>query len=298
MYATGFTDGSLEDTNAGGYDAYVRKYDALGELLWTRQLGTSGGEFAFGLSADGLGSVYVTGYTTGNLEGTNSGESDAFVSKYDASGGFLWTRQFGTSGGEFAYSVSADGLGNLYLSGFTQGSLEGINAGSRDAFVRKYDASGGLHWTRQFGTSGSDESRSISADGLGSVHVAGVTDGSLVGSSAGGRDAFVRKYDASGALLWARQFGTNGSDDSRGISADDLGNVYVVGNTSGNLDGTSSGVNDAFVRKYDASGALLWARQFGTSTRRPRRRVGGWPRERVRRGSHLRQSGRSQRRQR
>ena len=66
---------------------------------------------------------------------------------------FQWTRQLGTSATDVSYGVSADGLGNVYISGYTDGSLGGPNAGGTDAFVSKYDAAGTLQWTRQLGTS-------------------------------------------------------------------------------------------------------------------------------------------------
>ncbi len=66
---------------------------------------------------------------------------------------FKWMRQIGTTETDLSLDVSADGLGNVYISGYSDGSLEGPNAGGSDAFVSKYDASGTLQWTRQFGTS-------------------------------------------------------------------------------------------------------------------------------------------------
>ena len=92
---------------------------------------------SYGVSADGLGNVYISGYTGGSLGGPNAGGNDAFVSKYDAAGNFQWTRQLGTSASDLSYGVSADGLGNVYFSGYTLGSLGGPNAGGDDAFVVK-----------------------------------------------------------------------------------------------------------------------------------------------------------------
>ncbi len=266
VYISGVTQGNLGGTNAGGDDAFVSKYDASGTLLWTEQLGTSSSEFSNGVSADGLGNVYISGVTQGNLGGPNAGNSDVFVSKYDASGTLLWTEQLGTSSSDFSSGVSADGLGNVYISGSTQGNLGGPNAGNRDAFVSKYDASGTLLWTEQLGTSSWDESHGVSADGLGNVYISGTTLGNLGGTNAGSSDAFVSKYDASGTLLWTEQLGTSSWDESSGVSADGLGNVYISGNTQGNLGGPNAGGPDAFVSKYDASGTLLWTEQLGTSS--------------------------------
>jgi hypothetical protein len=144
--------------------------DGQGETLrWVRQLGTSVHDYSTGVSADGLGNVYISGDTDGSLGGPYAGLIDAFVSKYDASGSLQCTRQLGTGFTDQSNGVSADGLGNVYISGFTGGSLVGPNAGESDAFVSKYDAAGALQWTRQLGTSGGDGSRGVSADGLGNV---------------------------------------------------------------------------------------------------------------------------------
>ena len=91
-------------------------------LEWIRQFGTSRGDFAYGLSADGLGNVYIAGDTQGSLGGPNAGWYDAFIAKYDASGNRLWTEQFGTSEYDAFNEVSADGLGNVYVSGQTEGA--------------------------------------------------------------------------------------------------------------------------------------------------------------------------------
>ena len=59
--------------------------------------------------------------------------------------------------------VSADGLGNVYISGDTTGGLGGDNAGAYDAFVSKYDAAGNLLWTEQLGTAMSDHGNGVIA---------------------------------------------------------------------------------------------------------------------------------------
>jgi hypothetical protein len=76
------TDGSLGGTNAGGYDAFIRKYDASGTLEWTRQFGTSEYDNGVSVSEDGLGGVYISGWTEGSLGGPNAGSRAAFVAKF------------------------------------------------------------------------------------------------------------------------------------------------------------------------------------------------------------------------
>lgn len=266
VYVSGYTDGSLGGPSAGARDAFVRKYDAAGVLQWTRQLGTSGRDGSYGVSADGLGNVYISGYTYGDLGGPNAGGDDAFVSKYDAAGTLQWTRQIGTSSADFSGGVSADGLGNVYICGHTAGDLAVPTAGIYDAFVSKYNEAGVLQWTRQFGTSENDFDGGVSADSLGNVYISGDTSGDLGGPNAGDRDAFLSKYDDAGTLQWTRQLGTSDTDSSEGVSVDGLGNIYITGITLGDLGGPNAGSYDAFVSKYNDAGTLQWTRQLGTTS--------------------------------
>ena len=113
---------------------------AWGESIeWVRQLGTSSFDESRGVSADSLGNVYISGFTTGSLGGPFVGSSDAFISKYDAAGNLQWSRQLGASSFDGSFGVSVDGRGIVYISGVTNGSLGGPNAGGGfdDAFVVK-----------------------------------------------------------------------------------------------------------------------------------------------------------------
>ncbi|MBI4302039.1 MAG: thrombospondin type 3 repeat-containing protein [Chloroflexi bacterium] len=256
-----YVTGSTSELMAPG-DAFVRKYDASGGEVWTRQFGTDSSDEALAISIDSTG-IYVAGYTDGTLpDQTSPGGGDAFVRKYDANGTEGWTRQFGTSRYDAACGISVNPTG-VYVAGSTNGTLAGqTNAGFIDAFVRKYDGDGNELWTRQFGTSDNDFACGIAGDSTG-VYVAGYTQGDFPGqTSVGGLDAFVRKYDAAGNEMWTRQFGNS---LGLGISIDSTG-IYVAGYTGGTLPGqTPAGGVDAFVRKYDAAGNEMWTRQFGTS---------------------------------
>jgi hypothetical protein len=260
----GFTFGDLGGPNTGGEDAFVRSYDANGDLRWTRQFGTAVFDTANAVAADASGNLYVAGGTEGGIGGPNAGSLDALLRAYDANGGVRWTRQFGTGLFDVAQSVAVDAAGNAYVAGNTRGALGGANAGNSDAFVIVYDATGGLRWSRQFGTSSEDLTTGVAVDADGTVYVTGYTTGALVGANAGGEDAFVRSYDVDGVLRWTRQFGSSGDDRARGIATDPDGHPYVAGTTAGVLDGSSAGLVDAFVRAFDRDGGVRFTRQFGT----------------------------------
>lgn len=272
VVVAGSTAGTLPgQTWAGGRDAFVRRYDAAGNELWTRQFGTYNQEVARGVAVDASGNVVVVGHTSGVFPGqTSLGGDDAFVRMYDASGTELWTRQFGERFTDQARGVAVDASGNVLVVGHTLGPLPlpgQTHAGGRDAFVRMYDAAGTELWTDQFGTIDDDFAEAVSVDASGNVAVVGNTSRSLPGqTSVGLDDAFVRLYDAAGTELWTDQFGTTEHDVAFAVAMRGGGEVVVAGYTGGTLPGqTSAGRDDAFVRSYDAAGTELWTRQFGST---------------------------------
>ena len=265
VYVAGYTSGSLEGANAGSADAFIRSYDSNGNHRWTRQFGTTTWDQVTSIDTDTNGNVYAAGTTLGALEGSSAGSYDAFISSYDSNGNHRWTQQFGTGGDDLVHGIAVDTNGNVFVSGYTVGALEGTHAGNYDAFVRSYDTDGNHRWTRQFGTSGNDVAYGIATDSNGNAHLAGYTTGALEGSSTGSFDAFIRSYDSNGNHRWTRQFGTSSRDVAWGIAIGANGTVVATGWTFGALDGANSGNSDAFIRSYESDGTLRWTRQFGTS---------------------------------
>jgi hypothetical protein len=263
ILVVGDTCSSLAGPWEGADDVFVRKLDTDANVLWTRQFGTDDWDYGV-VAVDGAGNVLVAGETGGSLVGENAGPRDVFVRKYDATGGVVWTRQFGTDRNDAALAVAADGAGNVVVAGLTEGSLAGATEGMTDAFVRKYDAAGNELWTRQFGTDQMDYATGVAVDGAGDIVVAGNTYGSLASANLGYADVFVRRLDAAGNEVWSHQFGSDDDDYAFGVAADAAGNALITGTTYGTLAVANLGGFDAFVRKIDAAGAEVWTRQFGT----------------------------------
>ena len=283
VYIAGYVGDALPgQTSSGRTDAFLQKLDASLSTLWTRQFGTDDNDRVNALAADSQGGVYLVGGTIGEFDGYTSQYfgSDAYVRAYDGEGTERWTQQFGTKFATLARAVAVDPTGNVYVAGHTEGSLPGFsNAGGapfgaittwNDAFLRKYDPDGAEVWTRQFGHERHDEIHGITLGPSGGVYVVGYTDESFDGfTNTGGRDAFVRKYDADGNVVWTQQFGSESAagaqpnDKGLGIGLDASGNVYVVGSTTGRFAGGEGGGSDGFIRKMGPTGNALWTQQFG-----------------------------------
>jgi hypothetical protein len=248
-----------------GSSAFVNKYSADGALLWSRQFDVS--DFR-DIAVDKSDNFYIAG--NGILAGPGYGNGEALVAKYVANGALQWMHQIGTPQVENGTGVAVDPLGNVYLSGTTSGNLAASLNGYSDAFVSKFDPSGSLLWTRQWGISLTDEGNDVAVDSSGNVYVSGSTYNFLSDPYPSLIDAFVNKYDTNGNLVWTRLSGQHSESFSYGVSVDNSGDIYQTGYTATNVGGPNaggfSGTSDAFVIKYDPSGAVLWKKEWGTTS--------------------------------
>ena len=275
IYVVGITSAPSLDgnTNAGGQcDSFVFKFDSLGNKLWTRMIGTNGTDLAVSTTTDSNNNVYVVGGTNGNLDGNtnNGGEGDAFFVKFDSSGNKLWTKLVGSISGEMPYSVTTDLNKNVYITGVTDGNLDGYkNAGEYDVFVTKLDSLGNRIWTKLLGSNRTDVSNSVTTDSNNNIYVTGWTNGELDGNKndGGNSDIYLTKFDSSGTKLWTKQYGTSKNEEGASVRTDSNNNVYVAGWSEGNLDGnTNLGRWDAFLSKFDSLGNRNWTKLIGTNS--------------------------------
>ncbi len=83
VYISGSTRGVLDGTSsAGNLDVWLAKYDTEGNLLWTKQLGSSETNASQGIVTDSNDNVYISGNTSGSLDGASSvGSNDAWLAK-------------------------------------------------------------------------------------------------------------------------------------------------------------------------------------------------------------------------
>lgn len=274
VYITGYTNGDLGGNSLTGVnDAFLTKYDASGNIVYTKQFGVSGqNSYGQAVCVDGNGNVYITGYTTGGLDGNSqTGNIDVFIAKYDALGNKQFIRQLGAvSGMTLGKDVAVDSKGNAYITGYTSAGLDGnLQAGKNDFFLIKYDSSGNQIFAKQFGVTNADtETTAIVVGKAGNIEVAGLTDGALNGNPPTGLyDLFLASLDSDGKLQYVAQLGVaNKETYALDMALDKSGNTFVSGYTTGGLDGnTSVGTRDMFLIKFDATGKKVFTRQDGVA---------------------------------
>jgi len=173
------------------------------------------------------GSVYVLADLGGDSAQTAiKGARDVALLKYDSAGKLAFMQVLGASesASGFALAVSADG--EVAVAGAVEGALSGAGAerGGTDSFVSVFDASGKELWTQRRGATANDAVRAVAFASDGSVIISGETESALGPAlAAGGKDAYVRGFSASGVELFTRQFGTGGADSATALTVRDNG---------------------------------------------------------------------------
>jgi hypothetical protein len=147
--------GTTTLTSAGGYDVYVGKYSSTGTLVWVKSFGASTEDNVLAIDLDASGNVYTTGYFysatdfnpgAGTFTLTPVGNNDAFISKLDAAGNFVWAKKMGGTSFDFGTSLTIDVSGSVIAAGYFQGTGDFdpgspvynlTSAGSYDMFITK-----------------------------------------------------------------------------------------------------------------------------------------------------------------
>lgn len=246
---------------------------------------TSSGQYIYDSAIDSSGNTYSLTYSAEmRINGTtySPGVMTTWITKSDAQGNFLWTKDLSSTGVTTGLALALDSSNNIYVVGryngtFTVGSSTLTTVGSDDGFIAKLDSSGNGVWANQIAGTDIDYVQGVAVDSANNPVITGYTrSGSL--SIAGqtftkisAQDLFVAKYNSSGGSVWAVQ-GRTPADQNQGtdIATDSSNNVYVAGFhtgtlTLGSVTKSGNGSADAFVAKINSSGTVQWIANPGST---------------------------------
>ena len=253
-----YVTGSSQSAGFGTEDYATIKYDSAGLLQWVQRYNGTGSsiDMAYAIAADDSGFIYVTGASTGS--GSNF---DYLTIKYSSSGDTIWTRRYNglKNALDKAYAIALDDSGNIFITGESEG-LIGTHGIFEDYTTIKYNPNGVFQWAARYnGTAGDyDKANSICVDSDGNTYVTGVSDGGSSGSSEPHFDYATIKYNSAGLTQWTRRYNfENGEDEGVMVKADDLGNIFVTGFSTGL---TSSA--DYTTINYSSDGDTTWVRRY------------------------------------
>jgi hypothetical protein len=281
----------------GMHDMFVAKFDSKGTSIWARSAGGNYSDHATTLALDKNGNIYIGGFFKDTMwfspddliTGKRVTNFDMFIAKYNGKGALKWAKEI--SGSSYyapeGIAIAARPKGDLYVTGHYQGeahfeSKTLTNNGTFGMFLAHYNDDGELMWVRSASKDGSlAMGKCVALDKDGNIYVAGTFSSSVVfdtitatSKNIGGTDIFLAKYTPDEQIIWLRTSSGFGAKTPIGLAVDGEGNAYLAGvfrDTAifGKEKLTNIGSEGAYLLKYSAAGAPLWAKQggkHGTST--------------------------------
>lgn len=180
--------GWTSSSGAGSSDVWLIRTNSSGDTLWTRTYGGTGRDEGSELRPTSDGGYVIVAYTYSR----GAGQSDVWLIKTDSTGDTLWTRTFGGTNYDEAYSVAQTSDAGYIIAGQTQS----FGAGAGDVWLIKTNSSGDTAWTRTYGGANADVGGAVQQTADGGYVTAGWTSS----FGAGGSDIYLIKTDANGSL--------------------------------------------------------------------------------------------------
>jgi hypothetical protein len=183
-----FSGTNISDNTGSKYSAAIAKYSSSGNLTWVRSIGgCCDTTRAYGPSTDEFGNVYFTGYFKdqvkfGSITLNGSGNTDAFIAKYDPNGNALWAKKYAGIYEDFGNGSAVDQSRQLvYFTGMFdyRADFDTINvysAGNRDVWIAAVDYSGDIQWLKTAGGSGRDAGYALAVDTSGNIYCTGFSN--------------------------------------------------------------------------------------------------------------------------
>jgi len=260
IYISGMTNGNLFGQNQGEMDIFVVKLDSNGQVLWSRQLGTSEREDGAGLCVDKVSAnIYLVTTTAGNWFGESLGERDIILIKLSTDGQLIWGKRIGTNKDEFFIAAAIDQKGHIYIIGTTWGNLFGEYQSKirEEGFLAKFDSDGNLVWGKQFKNDLLDV---IEVDNQGNIYISGTVCNDINNNIV----TFLAKIASDGTIIWRQELTVTENEGFTSLIVDESGNVYGGGYIVTYLDENQlSSTSDAFIVKYDGmNGQRLWSKRL------------------------------------
>lgn len=222
----------------GESDVYLFRFDAAGELAWSKTFGGTSFERAAAIEALPDGGFALVGGTTNPLA---RGNYTGLLTRVDRSGDLLYEAFFGYSTYDFVEGLWATGDGGLILAGYRDMATDIM-----DAFIVRTDERGEQVWNLTHGERANlDYARDILETADDGFLVCGRTNHPVPGAN----DAWLLAVDSLGNVLWEQPFGGEGSDSVRRMVADDESRVVAVGYTTS----FGAGSYDALILEIDPS---------------------------------------------
>ena len=161
------------------------------DIMWSKTFGGSGADAGRSIYPTNDGGFIIAGYTFS----FGAENSDIYLLKTDADGNELWSKTFGGSGWEYAYSVIQTSDSGFLIAGYTTSK----GAGCKDVYVIKTDNQGNLLWDKTYGGENKDVGRAVCQAVNGDFIINGYTDSYSQGEEEEAQQHGMRRFHVPAA---------------------------------------------------------------------------------------------------
>ena len=237
IYYVGSFEGSSEFAGQHFYstsgsewddDILIAKFDAEGNNLWVRQLGSPGDDIIDAVTLDHDGNLIIAGSVysnmwVGDILLLGYGDADMFIAKFGPNGDYQWVHLFGGINPDHIYDLAVDDANNVYFTGFCGDGWvyfdrDTLSSYFLDMVVGRLSENGRVDWVHNYGGPKADKGRNIAVNGNEILVTGEYTDREIViGSDTlrmdpdlGGVEPaayLVMKMSLSGEVQWAASTG-------------------------------------------------------------------------------------------
>ncbi len=239
--------GYTNSSGAGDYDFWLVRTDSSGNELWSKTYGGARYDGAESMVITSDGGFALVGYTIS----IGAGNNDFWLVRTDSSGNELWSKTYGGTGYDYAFSVVQTSDGGFAIAGFTNS----FGSVTPDFLLVKTDSSGNQLWSKTYGGTGDDECVSVIQTSDGGYALGGCT----TSFGAGDRDFWLVKTDSAGNQLWSKTIGGVYSDGIESMVQTRDGGYALACYTLS----YGAGRYDGWLVKTDSSGNELWSETYG-----------------------------------
>ncbi|RMF94475.1 MAG: hypothetical protein D6734_07645 [Candidatus Schekmanbacteria bacterium] len=292
---------AVRQTSDGGYvavgrsyspatagDIFVMKLDSNGSINWQKILDSSSWDYANDVIESSDGGYVVGGYTTAGPASHN-----ALLAKLDSNGNVQWSNVYGgseqteiksvreTSDGGYiavgrandstfwlAWALKVDSNGipewHTYLLSTAESELNSVIEDSGGNYVAVGNAiENGVRnvWIVKFGPFGSSTltSYNITSDDWGYSIDKTLDGGYIIAGQSFSWNGLLMKVNPDFSTAWQKSYGGSGFDRFYSVRQTTDGGYVAVGYSSSF---SSAGDNSAWMIKVDASGNVLWQKEY------------------------------------
>lgn len=220
----------------GGDDVWFRRYDAVGAEQASFDYASSYDDDVNGVAFDSLGNIYAAG-----VGGVNS-DRVAWLRKFTSAGAELWNLSVDGAGSQLDYGadVAVAPGDQVIFAGHS-----GVSGQGTDLWVRGYDTEKNEQWVNGYASADDDQAGGIGLDPVGGFVIAGSVESNQA--------IWAGRFNDTGFVAGLAETPPEGTYEL-GLDAavDSTGAVVAVGIST-------HGAPRAGIRKWDASGALMWS---------------------------------------